>query len=54
LSKYINNVTPIKIICKKCNNIFKQIPASHIYKKSGCFHCARKNNGLNLRKSKKQ
>jgi protein-arginine kinase activator protein McsA len=36
---YIDAKHKIKIICKKCNKEFEQLPRSHIYGKSGCPYC---------------
>ena len=38
LVNYINNSTKIKIICKKCNTVFEQIPQDHL-KGCGCANC---------------
>ena len=38
-TNYINNITPITIICPK-HGSFIQTPMSHIYQKSGCPKCA--------------
>lgn len=38
--EYINNNTPVKIICKK-HGIFSQTPRTHIFRKSGCVKCNR-------------
>jgi very-short-patch-repair endonuclease len=35
---YIDSVTPVKIICKKCGNIFFQIPSNHL-SGYGCPRC---------------
>lgn len=37
---YINNNTPVDIICSK-HGIFSQTPRSHIFRKSGCVKCNR-------------
>jgi rubredoxin len=39
LVKYINNSTNVKILCKKCNNVFLQAPASH-WSGNGCTICS--------------
>jgi hypothetical protein len=39
LVEYINSHTEVKILCNKCDNIFKQMPASHL-RGSGCNICA--------------
>jgi hypothetical protein len=39
LTEYINCETKVKIICKKCNNIFMQRPSCHLSGK-GCPKCA--------------
>ncbi|MCK9477621.1 MAG: hypothetical protein M0R46_17025 [Candidatus Muirbacterium halophilum] len=39
LVEYKNNITKVKIICKKCNNYFLQTPNSHYVKKQGCPFC---------------
>lgn len=39
--KYISTDTKIKIVCKKCKNIFKQRPSSHL-RGVGCAQCAGK------------
>lgn len=38
--KYINNDTPVDIICKK-HGVFSQKPRTHIFRKSGCKKCNR-------------
>jgi very-short-patch-repair endonuclease len=38
--KYINNDTPVDIICKK-HGVFSQKPKIHIFRKSGCNKCNR-------------
>ena len=39
---YIDKLTPVKLICKKCGNIFYQSPAEHLRdrKKISCPKCA--------------
>ena len=37
---YINNLTKIKIFCKKCQEYFYQSPNGHITKKYGCPKCS--------------
>ena len=39
LVKYIGSKTKVKIICKKCNNIFEQIASTHLDGR-GCTKCA--------------
>jgi hypothetical protein len=39
LTEYINMKTYVKIKCKKCQSIFKQIPDNHLSKKHGCSNC---------------
>jgi hypothetical protein len=39
LVKYFDKLTKIKIICKKCNQIFKQSPNHHIHQNHGCPVC---------------
>jgi len=39
LVEYINSHTAVKILCNKCDNIFKQTPSSHL-RGSGCNICA--------------
>lgn len=41
LVDYKNSKTKVKIICKKCNTIFEQIPSNHIHKThpQGCPNC---------------
>lgn len=41
LVEYKNNRTKIKIICKKCGNIFEQTPSNHLHKNhpQGCPKC---------------
>jgi len=53
LVNYINNSTKVKIICRKCLNIFEQVPSSHINNKFGCNKCARKNQGKLKTKSER-
>lgn len=38
-AKYVNSKTKIKIKCNTCNNIFEQIPSSHL-SGSGCLPCS--------------
>lgn len=38
--EYLNNNTPVKIICKK-HGAFSQTPKTHIFRKSGCIKCNR-------------
>lgn len=38
LVEYVNNFTKLKIICKKCNNIFLQKPCDHL-RGNGCPKC---------------
>lgn len=38
--KYINNDTPVEIICNK-HGVFSQKPRTHIFRKSGCKKCNR-------------
>lgn len=45
---YVNTKRPVPIICKKCGNVFKQIPSVHIIG-CGCRVCANDR----IRKSKK-
>jgi hypothetical protein len=40
VTEYVNSRTRIKILCKKCNNIFEQLPSNHIHDKNGCPKCA--------------
>lgn len=42
LVDYVNNYTPVKIICKK-HGEFEQTPFAHIIKMSGCNKCAAEN-----------
>lgn len=42
---YKNCDTKVKIKCITCNNIFEQIPYSHVNKKAGCIKCNISNNG---------
>ncbi len=51
--KYINNNTPVKIICRE-HGEFEQIPRIHIFKNSGCSKCSRlsKNNIIDKSKLK--
>lgn len=41
LVDYKNNKTDIKIICKKCGNVFEQLPQNHL-KGCGCPICCKK------------
>ena len=41
-SEYINNYTPVKIFCKKCNNYFFQNPYNNLIRKNNC-PCYNKN-----------
>jgi very-short-patch-repair endonuclease len=45
LVDYINALTKVKIICKKCNNVFKQTPNKHLMGQ-GCPNC-KKSKGEN-------
>lgn len=38
LVEYINNRTPVKIICNKCSGIFEQLPYNHL-SGNGCSIC---------------
>jgi len=38
-TKYITAKIKVKIVCKKCNTVFKQLPRGHIYEESGCPKC---------------
>jgi hypothetical protein len=38
LVEYVTNVTKVKILCNKCNNIFKQVPSAHTTGQ-GCPRC---------------
>ena len=38
LEEYTNNRTKIKLLCNKCGNTFKAVPAS-LYMKHGCPYC---------------
>ena len=42
---YVDKLTPVKLICKKCGNIFYQAPADHTRKEKliACPKCAVKN-----------
>jgi len=48
-----NAKTKIKIICNKCNTVFKQLPGSHL-KGHGCQKCSSIKKGLDSRKTTKQ
>ena len=39
LVEYDNCKKKIKILCKKCGNIFEQTPDKHINAKEGCKYC---------------
>lgn len=41
LVDYKNNKTNISIICKKCGNVFLQLPQNHL-KGCGCPNCCKK------------
>ena len=45
LVEYKNSITKVKIICP-IHGIFEQIPANHIFKKSGCPKCIGKNSTI--------
>jgi rubrerythrin len=38
ITEYKNNKTKVKIICKKCGNIFEQYPENHL-NGYGCSKC---------------
>lgn len=38
-TKYTNAKTKVEIKCKKCLEIFSQLPRGHIYEESGCPKC---------------
>ena len=38
-SVYVNAKTKVRILCKKCDEHFYQLPRGHIYERSGCPHC---------------
>ena len=38
LVEYVNNHTPVSIICKK-HGVFRQAPVNHINQRQGCPHC---------------
>jgi rubrerythrin len=40
LVDYKNSKTKVKIICKKCGNIFEQMPDKHL-KRNGCPNCSK-------------
>lgn len=44
---YLNASTPIKIKCKKCGKIFKQIPSNHLIGKS-CPYCKQSKGELQI------
>jgi hypothetical protein len=49
LSKYINSHIKVKIKCNKCNNIFEQLPFSHMAG-NGCNICRSSKGELKIRK----
>jgi formylmethanofuran dehydrogenase subunit E len=53
LVKYENAINLVKIICKKCENIFEQLPNNHL-NGQGCIQCSHKETADKLRKTKEQ
>lgn len=49
-SKYKNGAEYIDILCKKCGNVFKQIPYAHL-NGQGCPYCGKEKIGNTLRKT---
>ena len=39
LVEYVNNKTPVKLLCKYHNSVFNVRPDSHLFNKSGCSEC---------------
>jgi len=40
LVEYKGTHKKVKILCKKCNNVFEQSPRAHIQQKQGCSFCS--------------
>lgn len=45
IGKYINNKTPVKVMCEKCSNVWNSYPINAIYKNHGCPRCGKKYKG---------
>jgi len=51
LGEYKNKITPIKIKCNRCNNIYEITPSSLLYKNNGtCKYCAARKNTKQFKK----
>ncbi len=37
--KYVNSITPVEILCNKCNKYFWQSPKDHMHRRGGCRRC---------------
>lgn len=53
LVKYVNNSTPVKIICKE-HGVFEQTSASHLNGKNGCPTCGKIRSAINRSKTQKE
>lgn len=45
IGEYINNKTPVEVMCEKCGNVWDSYPINAIYKNHGCPRCEKKYKG---------